>query len=425
MSERTAPVDAAWTARQATLVVSLFMLSLITYVDRAAIATAKEPISRDLLLNDASIGLVFGVFALGYALTQVPCGWLADRWGSRIVLAISVALWSLLTSLTGVAWSLASLVAIRFMFGMGEAAVFPGSARAIRDWLSAAQRGRANGALFAGSRIGAALSYPLFVLLLQRWQWRVGFLLLGVLGVLWAVGWWMWYRDVRIGAVLHDDHAPSPRPGNAALARTEYSGIARLLTQYFASNFTNFVCLSWMFPYLQTRFALSSADAALYSMPPLLLGATALGLTGMMVDRMYVSRHAVWSRRAPAVAGFCLAAMGLIALTQAGSLHAAVVAFTISIFGADMTIGPSWVVCVDIGATRTGRLSGSMNMLGSIGAFASANAFPFLHRVTGSSSAYFLIAAGLDVVGLLCWLSLRSLRVDPHTGVPMLHSEFA
>jgi len=103
------------------VVVGLFILSMITFIDRACIATAKEPISHDLALSDAAMGMVFGAFALGYALAQIPSGWLADRFGPRSVLALVVFAWSALTAATGLAWNFSSLVAIRFLFGVGEA----------------------------------------------------------------------------------------------------------------------------------------------------------------------------------------------------------------------------------------------------------------------------------------------------------------
>jgi len=391
------------------MVLALFILSMITYVDRTSIATAKDQIAAQLTLSDSAMGMVFGAFALGYAFTQIPAGWLADWLGPRVVLTSAVGLWSVLTALTGAAWSLPALLAIRFLFGAGEAAVFPGSARAIRNWLPPGQRGRANGALFAGSRIGAAISYPLLVWMLARWNWRSAFFILGMVGLVWATCWMIWFRDSALNKqssqpdinVHADEDAPS-RGGNI----TSMVGLA--MTQYFASNFTNFICLSWMFPYLKAQYHLSNSHAALYAMAPLLLGATSQGIAGTLVDRMYRSSLRSWSRRFPSIVGFALAAAGLIAVTQSHSVGTAVLAFTIAIFGADLTISPSWVFCADIAGKRTGSFSGAMNMLGSIGAFASANAFPFMNRITGSSSAYFILAAALNVVGIICWLRMRS-----------------
>ena len=107
--------------------------------------------------------------------------------------------------------------------------------------------------------------------------------------------------------------------------------------------------------------------------------------------------------------GFSLAAAGLAGVTRAHTVGIAVLAFTIAIFGADMTVSPSWVFCSGIAGARIGRLTGAMNMFGSVGALVSANAFPFLRQRTGTSSAYFWLAALLDAAGILCWSRMNSL----------------
>ncbi len=146
---------------------ALFVLSLITYVDRVAISSAKAPLASGLALSDQAMGWVFGAFALGYALAQIPAGWFADRIGPRWSLATVVVAWSVFTALTGAAQGLLALLGIRFLFGVGEAGAFPGSARAIFNWLPASERGRANGILFSGSRLGGALAFPLLAWMLD------------------------------------------------------------------------------------------------------------------------------------------------------------------------------------------------------------------------------------------------------------------
>jgi ACS family glucarate transporter-like MFS transporter len=163
-----------------------------------------------------------------------------------------------------------------------------------------------------------------------------------------------------------------------------------------------------MLPYLMMQYHLTSAAAAAYSMAPLLLGATSQGITGWLIDRMYHSPLRAWSRRLPAIVGFSLAAAALLGVARAGSAGLAVLSFTVAIFGADMTISPSWVFCADLAGRNTGGVSGAMNMLGNIGAFVSANAFPYLKHATGSASAYFVVAAVLNVFGIFCWFQMRS-----------------
>lgn len=403
-SAGTQPLD----RRRFAVVFALFVLAMITYIDRVCISSAKEAIASEMSLSDTAMGLAFSAFALGYALAQIPSGWFADRAGPRVALATVVGAWSLLTALTGAAWNLSSLIVIRFLFGLGEAGAFPGSARAIVNWLPAGERGRANGALFSGSRLGAALAFPLLAWMLGRWGWRLSFLILGVLGIAWAVAWLMWFRDHPRGGPARGGDAPS---GAGVTLRELFAtrGMPLAMTQYFASNFTFFLCLSWMLPYLKKQYALSDSRAAAYAMAPLLMGAASQWLAGWMVDALYRTPLRAWSRRLPAVIGFAASATALAALTQARTAEQAVIFFTIAAFGADMTISPSWVFCADIAGARAGSMSGAMNMLGNIGSFVSANAFPYLHGLTGSASAYFWVAASINVAAVVCWVKMRSL----------------
>jgi MFS transporter, ACS family, glucarate transporter len=390
------------------VVAALFILAMITYIDRVCISTAKEPIAAAMALSDSAMGLVFSAFALGYALAQIPSGWFADRAGPRVALACVVGAWSALTALTGAAWNLASLVAVRFLFGVSEAGAFPGSARAIVNWLPPGERGRANGVLFSGSRLGAALSFPLLAWMLARWSWRPSFLILGGVGVVWALVWLLWFRDHPPGREAGDIAGAGSAPPLAGLFRSR--GLALAMAQYFASNFTFFLCLSWMLPYLKQQYQLSDSRAAAYAMVPLLLGATSQWLTGWLVDALYRSAWRTWSRRFPSMLGFASSAAALVALTRVESAEGAILCFAIAAFGADMTISPSWVFCADIAGAKAGSISGAMNMLGNLGSFVSANAFPFLHGLTGSASAYFLVAALINVGAVFCWFRMTSLE---------------
>ena len=379
------------------VVLLLFLLSMITYIDRVCISAAKEPIAAGLSLSDSAMGFVFSAFALGYAVAQIPAGWLADKAGPRIALTAVVCVWSGLTGLTGLAWNFASLVAIRFFFGVAEAGAFPGSARAIVNWLPPVQRGRANGVLFSGSRLGAAISFPLITWMLGRWSWRLSFLMLGVAGAVWALLWFVWFRD-RPGA----DSASAPA------GTWRHRGVGLAMAQYFATNFTTFLVLSWMLPYMKKQYSLSDSRAAAYVMAPLLTAAAAQWLAGWMVDSLYRSRLRAWSRRLPAILGFGLSASALLALTRAGSAEAAIVWFSLAAFGADMTVSPGWVFCADIAGADAGSVSGAMNMMGNFGSFVSANAFPFLFGLTGSAAAYFEVTAFMNLVAIFCWLRMKS-----------------
>ncbi len=380
------------------LLALLFLLSWILYLDRAAISTAKDLIATDLGLSNDAMGVVFGSFALAYALGQIPAGWFADRFGPRMALTFVVAAWSLFTAMTGLAHDFAALVMVRFLFGLAEAGAFPASARAFYTWLPPELHGRANGLIFSGSRLGAALSFPVLAGLLDGFGWRVAFYLLGIPGLLWAVIWFAWFRDKPV---------PLPRPAEPPFGRILRSrGMRQLMAQYFSSNFTFFLCLSWMLPYLMEHYHLTRERASWYSMTILLVGATAQWVSGGLTDWLYRT-HPRWSRRGPALGGFALAAGALTLLSQAGSAETAVALFALATFGTEMTISPSWAYCIDIGAGKSGAVSGAMNMAGNLGAFVSASAFPALARWNGGDAGmYFLLAASLNLLSAWAWLRM-------------------
>jgi MFS family permease len=115
--------------------------------------------------------------------------------GPRRVLTRIVLWWSAFTMLTSAARGFPSLVAIRFLFGAGEAGAFPNIARSFSKWFPIRERGRANGVMFLGSRVGGMLSAPVALLIVSRWGWRVSFVLFGMIGLAWAAAWFTWYRD--------------------------------------------------------------------------------------------------------------------------------------------------------------------------------------------------------------------------------------
>jgi ACS family glucarate transporter-like MFS transporter len=389
------------------VVAVLALLSLITYLDRAAISSVKDPVAAELRLDDKAMGAVFSAFALGYAIGQIPAGWGADRFGPRLLLTVVVALWSLLTGFTGLVHSLAALLAVRFVFGLAEAGAYPGTARAFYSWLPSSEHGRANGIVFAASRIGAALTFPLMAWLLEHRSWRETFYLLALPGLLWALLWYVFFRD-RPAAPAHGTTA-TLRLSQAL--RTVPFRLA--LFQYFATNFTTFLCLSWMNPYLKERFSLSVADAAFYTMLPLLVGATAQWISGYTVDRLFVSRYRAVSRAAPAIAGFLISAVGAAAIPFAHDAGSAALCFSLAAFGAEITISPSWSFCIDLGGRNSGSVSGAMNTAGNFGSFVSANAFPWLQAAFGSAGPYFFLVCAMNVLSAAAWTRMRQPSAAP------------
>ena len=391
--------------RRFLVVAGVFALSWILYIDRAAISSAKGPMAAELGLSDEVMGLVFSAFILGYALMQIPAGRFADRWGPRIALAGMVALWSLFTFLTGIVNGLGVLLVVRLLFGVAEAGAFPGSARAFYNWLPPGERGIANGILFSGAMIGGGISFPICAWLLGISSWRWMFYLLAIPGFLWAVLWLIFFRDHPARPVVQE--VSSSAAGMSFWQVFRSGPMVLAMIQYFVGNFTFYIGVTWMLPYLTEHFKLSSAEAANYATAPLICGAISNWTAGFIVDALYRSGHRNWSRRLPGMCGFVIAAAGIFSVSMATGPLAAVVGFAVAITGVELTISPSWAFCLDIGGKSSGGVGGAMNMVGNLGGIASSNAFPFLSRLTGSANTYFYTAALLNLVGLLCWIRMK------------------
>jgi ACS family glucarate transporter-like MFS transporter len=401
------------------LLFSTFLLTVLLYVDRACISAAKSDISADLNFSMTEFGWIMAVFTLGYALFQTPSGKLADSKGARGVIAGIVTIWSLLTALTGFAWNYTSMLIIRFLFGAGEAGAFPALSKVVYNWFPISERGIIQGINFSGSRLGAAFAMPLVAWLIKEIGWRHTFMVFGAFGVLYGVLWYLLFRDKpeNAGFIGTDEvefikkNRQQSKPG--AKTSLPFADLMKSTTmwktmfQYICSNFTFYFSLTWMYPYIQERFQLGLVEAGFYTSIPLIAGAAGNWLAGFMVDGIYRSGKWKLSRRLPAIVGFVLSAFGMVMVTQVSSPVISIAFMALAVFGADMTLSPSWAFCIDIGKENAGIVSGTMNMAGNLGAFITIIAFPYLFQWTGQYEPFFIICAGLSVVAVLLWARMN------------------
>src|SRR5580658_2384629 len=168
---------------------------MITYMDRQILAVARPAIRDELHISLAMMGWITFGFRIAYALFQIPGGWLGDRFGPRRALTAVVTWWSAFTALTGLAWSAVSMLTIQVFFGLGEAGAFPIATRSLSRWMRPAERGFAQGITHAGSRLGAFVGRNVVTLFMLTFGWRMPFFAFGAIGILWAIGWYVYYRD--------------------------------------------------------------------------------------------------------------------------------------------------------------------------------------------------------------------------------------
>ena len=393
----------------------LSLLAVITYLDRVCIAVAGPRMQDALDISPEAWGWVTSVFFLSYSAFEIPTGALGDRIGPRRVLTRVVTWWSAFTALTGTVSNYYVLLVVRFCFGAGEAGAYPNASAVIGRWIPVAKRTRAWGIVWMTSQVGAALS-PLLVVPIQvRYGWRAPFFVFGLLGVVWSLAWYAWFRDSpheKAGVTEAELREIGPAPGlqhhgmpwATALRIPAFWRIAAIGACYvYALGFFQ----SWLQTYLVRGRGFTEAALVLSSLT-YAVGATANGLGGMAGDWM-VRRHGLRNgRRWLGVAGLSAAALSLTAAIFAPSGNLALV-FLSCAYGGILFQQPTLcALCLDVGRKNAGAVFGFMNTAANAASALSAVVFGYLVGYFGNYNTPFIPMVALLSLGALLWL-----QVDP------------
>jgi MFS family permease len=397
------------------VIVFAVTLAVIQYIDRVCISQAAPLISKDLSLSPKQMGWVFGAFTLAYALFEVPCGYLGDRIGPRKVLLRIVLWWSLFTAATGWARSWLGLVVTRFLFGAGEAGCFPNLTKAFNRWLPSSERTRAQGVMWMSARWGGAFTPLLVFVCLQYMHWRTCFLTFALLGVGWAIVFFLWYRDSprEHKDVNAAEAALLPADGETASehVKVPWSKLVRsrtvwsLCAQYFAASYSWYFFITWFPTFLLQERHLDMKQSALLAGTPLLLGGFG-SLVGGWISP-YLNRRLGSVRRTRCglgAFGFLCAAAFLVLSTFLHNPYLAVAAIALVSFCNDLMMPGAWTACMDVGGRYVGTLAGTMNMMGNLGGFVSPIVIGYIVDKTNNWALTFYVTAVVYLVGAVFWL---------------------
>jgi sugar phosphate permease len=382
---------------------------LITYMDRVNISSAVPVIQKELGYSTITMGWILSSFRWGYALFQIPGGWLGDRIGPRRALALIVTWWSIFTSATALAWSATSMAGFRFFFGVGEAGAFPIATRSLSRWILPSERGFAQGITHAGSRVGAALTPAIVVVLMASYGWRMPFFAFGAIGLFWAAVWYWFYRDTpaehaAVNNAERDLLLSSIGGGRAPHVRSvpwgRILGSSTLWTlslMYFCYAYCISVYLDWFPKYLHDHRGFDLKHMGIYASLPLFAGTVGALIGGWLSDHWAKrSGDLKTARRSVAVAGFLLAAGAILPATFTASATVSVWYTCLAVFGLETTVGVSWAIPLDIGGDYAGSVSSVMNTCGNIGGAVSATVLGYLVQSYGWNVP-FVVASALCV----------------------------
>ena len=402
-----------------------FLIAVITYLDRVCISAAAPYISDELRLSTAQMARVLSAFALSYALFEIPSGWLADTIGPRKVLTRIVVWWSGFTMLSGAATGYRALLAIRFLFGAGEAGALPSASNAIARWFPMSERGKANGTILFGTRVGGMIGVPLVLWLITRWGWRASFVIVGSIGVVWAAAWFWWFRD-----------SPAQHPSVNAAERTwiEQDGVvsthgsppwARLLRErnlyaicamYFTYGYGLYFYFTWLPTYLIRVLGFSTLSGGLLSGLPFFFAGAANLTGGWLTDVLARTRGLRIARCGLGFVSFFTGAVLTLVSTFVADPVAKAVLLALALGSVDLALSACWSVCLDVGRRHAGVVTGCMNTFSNLGGVLTPLVVAYAVDRWQSWTIPFYVTAVVYAAGALMWLTIDpNRRLDaPH-----------
>jgi ACS family glucarate transporter-like MFS transporter len=407
------------------LIFWMFLMSSIAYLDRVNVSIAGSSIQKDYGLTNVQLGYVFSAFVIGYALFQAPGGRLADRFGPRLIITLGVIWWGLFTTFTtlvpvGLGASIALLMLVRFLLGIGEAVVYPASNRLVATWIPSVERGVANGFIFAGVGAGAGITPPLITFILVTWGWRWSFYACALIGLAAGAAWYLLARDNPKDHPWIEkkelDYIEAGLPKSAAGkdqgkalpwgAILRNRNIIFVSLSYFAYGYIAYIFFTWFFIYLSRVRGLDLKASAFYSMLPFLAMASCSPLGGWIADILTKRYGKRTGRCGVAVIGIALSAVFLALATQVESAQLASIVLAGGAGALYLSQSAYWAVTADIAGRSAGTASGLMNMVGQIGGAVTAIVTPMIAEAFGWTAS-FLVAAGLAALGSIAWLTVN------------------
>ena len=350
----------------------LFVLCLmyfIAYIDRVNISVAGPTIRKELDLTPTELGLIFSAFAYPYAAMQIAGGWMSDRFGPRLVLAMLSLVWATATILTGVSWSVASLVVFRILVGIGEGGAFPTATRAFACWLPVRERGFAQGITHSFARLGGAVTPPIVLAIVARYGWREAFYVLGAVSLAWTAVWVASFRDTpdehpwvsgsELAAIKADCEstraARGPTPWRKILSRMWLVTVVD-----FCYGWSLWVFLTWLPSYLSDARGFKLDRIALMTTLPLLGGVVGDTLGGVISDTIFRRTGRLpLARRTLLVVGLGGAFAFILPAIATGSALGAVYLLAAAFFFLELTNAVLWTLPLDIADNMRALPAGS------------------------------------------------------------------
>ncbi|MEO8333945.1 MAG: MFS transporter [bacterium] len=403
-----------------SIMVMLFVTVVINYLDRSNLSITAPAMRAELGLDTAQMGLILSAFGWTYAIMQIPGGWLVDRVAPRVLYPALILLWSAATIVLGFTYSVAGLIVVRMLIGALEAPSYPINNKVVTTWFPERERASAIGFYTSGQFVGIAFLTPVLVLIQSSVGWHMVFVATGALGIVWALVWYVVYREpsdfrganaaelelIRAGGGLVDlsrRQASEQRP----LSRADLIVVLtsrKLWGVYFgqfALTSTLWFFLTWFPTYLVQERGMSFVKAGYLASLPFLAAFVGVISSGVLSDFM-VRRGASLgtARKVPIITGLLLSSS--IVGANYVDAPALIIAFlTLAFFGNGLA-SITWSLVSAMAPERLlGLTGGVFNFVGNLSGITVPIVVGYLARDYGFS-------AGLTYVSVLALLGALS-----------------
>ncbi|AJZ91098.1 MFS transporter [Cedecea neteri] len=396
-----------------------FVIGLIAYMDRANISIVAEHMMRDLGMTKVEFGLLGALFSLGYALAQIPSGMLAERFGCRLIVTLSLLLWSLFTILTATTPRFIWLCIVRFLFGVGEAPTYPGNAVFNSWWFRKNEKARAASLLLAGSYFGPVIAPTITVLIMLAWGWHAVFFIFGAAGIAVALLWFFLARDrpdvhpwissaelkhIREGRAISQKEAKAKAPWRQFMRNREFWAVG---IQYFFVVYMTTLFMIWLPTYLQEARGFSLTHMGIAASFPWLAICLCVLFGGKLSDSLLQRGRSLMAARGYlAIGGFILFIVGTLGVAMTINPFISVFWLTLTLGALGLPVVVSWAVAADKGQQYSGSVSGWMNLWGNLGGVISPVLCGFLAQHFGWNIALLFNILPI-ALAIVCWFFIN------------------
>ncbi|MEW5322973.1 MFS transporter [Geobacillus thermoleovorans] len=394
---------------------------IINYFDRINMSVGIQPLSKEFGLTPGQLGILLSAFAWSYAILQIPSGVILDKIGVKWVTRVGTIIWTAACFLTAIASGQGLVMLSRILLGIGEAPYFPSAAKAVGQWFPRHERATAISLYDAQSKLSNAIGTPIIAWIITEWGWRAGFYTTAVLSLIYAVIFWLTYRDPHEDKRLSKEEYDYIVQGGAQKS-DETSGnvwetIRYLLTKkkvwatligFAAYGYSWFLFLTWLPGYLATEMHMSVLKSGWYASIPWIVGTISeIVIGGWLVDRLVnKGGHSTRVRKSFLVIGMLLG-LSVIGAAFTANPNIAILCISIALGGLVITSSIAYSIPTFIAPQGTvGTLTGLLTFGNNSMAIVAPIVTGFIVQATGSFMYAFLVAALILLAGIFSYLFL-------------------